>query len=107
MGMVVKQAKNERNLAEVAEAENHNKIVLLQTAIKTAEENKKKIENQYEVEILARTNFSSLLTSDKHKAKKHPKTKVSGTKSDSDNRLEDNDFEMEDTQNAIGTAQKH
>lgn len=75
MGLVVKQAKDERNLAEVAEAENHNKIVLLQTAIKTAEENKKKIETQYEVEILARTDFSSLLKPDKHKAKKLEKVK--------------------------------
>lgn len=73
MGFVVKEAKKERNLAEVAEASNHDKIVLLQTAIKTAEENIKKIEAQYEVEILARTDFSDLLVPVEHNGKKRIK----------------------------------
>lgn len=75
MGFVVKEAKKERNLAEEAEASNHDKIVLLQTAIKTAEENIKKIEAQYEVEILARTDFSDLLAPIEHNGKKRTKTK--------------------------------
>lgn len=97
MGSVVKQAKNERNLAEVAEAENHDKIVLLQTAIKTAEENKKRIETQYEVEILARTDFSSLLKLDKHKAKKLEKTKELKPQENLEQQLE------EDKTTEIGT----
>lgn len=67
MGAVEYALKRERNLAEVTESNHHQEIVKLQTEIKSAEENIKRIEAQYEVEILAQTDFSNLLKTAKSK----------------------------------------
>jgi len=72
MGIFLSSVKRDRDLAELTEANNHDEIVRLQTAIKSAEQNVDKTEAQYGVEILYQSDFSSLVSP--LKKLKFPKT---------------------------------
>lgn len=76
MKAIEQAAKHERDLAEVTEAMHHDKIVALQTSIKTAEEHVKRVETQYGVEILARTDFSNSVKDKKKKDRGSADNKV-------------------------------
>ena len=71
MGAIQVSAKKDRDKAEITEANHHDEIVVLQMAIKTAEENIKRVETQYGVEIFAQSDFSNLVKP----AKKEKKVK--------------------------------
>lgn len=59
MDVWVGSVKKDRELAEITYATHHEAIVKLQTEIKAVEANKRKLESQYGVEILAKTDFTS------------------------------------------------
>ena len=62
---MLKKQKEERDYFEVVASNNREVITKLQMAIKSSEENIKRIEAQYGVEILAKTDFSDLVTFNK------------------------------------------
>ena len=67
---MLKKQKAERDYFEVVVTNNREVITKLQMAIKASEENIKRIEAQYGVEILAKTDFSSLVPFNKKEVKK-------------------------------------
>lgn len=71
MGVMEKALKKVRNEAEILATMHHEYIVELQSKIQAAQETVKKIESQYEVEILAQTDFSRQLKREQKEEKKH------------------------------------
>ena len=67
---MLKKQKAERDYFEVVASNNREVIMKLQMAIKASEENVKRIEAQYGVEILAKTDFSDLVPFNKRVALK-------------------------------------
>lgn len=67
---MLKKQKEERDYFEVVASNNHEVITKLQMALQASEENIKRIEAQYGVEILAKSDFSDLVPFNKKEIKK-------------------------------------
>ena len=98
MGAMLISAKRDRDRVEITEANYHNEIQVLQTAIKTAEENVKRVETQYGVEIFAQTDFSSLVQP--AKKRKQQKMGVGKEKKEQEQNQERKDSSTIDVNNA-------
>ena len=73
-GAILNSLRQDRDRAQKAHANHYDEIFRIQTEIKSAEENIKRVEAQYGVEILAQTNFTSLApTINKKEAKRSKK----------------------------------
>ena len=68
--LILKRLKAERDYFEIVATKNKEVITKLQMAIKSSEENIKRIEAQYGVEILAKTDYSELVPFEKKEIKK-------------------------------------